>query len=144
MDGEAIGLGTVGTVAPQDGYKTFWINAKRRFEAVLNGISNTMPVRDLDAYERRRIETLVDALKRAAQIRHKLAISGGVGNVEHLEEHDQKGFAHLWRTAQRRRGAFLAAWFSQFWTSEGSDGAAVPPSTGGCVAYEPDDVTKAA
>jgi hypothetical protein len=28
MDGEAIGLGTVGTVAPQDGYKTFRINAK--------------------------------------------------------------------------------------------------------------------
>jgi hypothetical protein len=79
MDGEAIGLGTVGTVAPQDGYKTFWTNAKRRFEAVLNSISNTMPVHDLDAYERRRIETLVDALERAAQIRRKLATSGGVG-----------------------------------------------------------------
>ena len=64
--------------------------------------------------------------------------------MEHLEEHYQKGFAHLWRTAQHRRGAFLAAWFSQFWSSEGSDGAAVPPSTGGSVVYEPDDVTKAA
>jgi hypothetical protein len=79
MDGEAIGLGTTSTVAPRDGYKTFWINAKRRFETVLNGISNTMPVRDLDAYERLRIETLVDALERAAQIRRKVATSGGAG-----------------------------------------------------------------
>ena len=79
MDGEAIGLGTVGTVVSQDGYKTFRTNAKRRFKAVLNSISKTMPIHDFDVYERRRIETLVDVLKRAAQIRHKLAISGGVG-----------------------------------------------------------------
>jgi hypothetical protein len=26
---------------------------------------------------------------------------------------DGRGFAHLWRDAQRRRGAFLASWFSQ-------------------------------
>lgn len=79
MDGEAIGLGTVGTVAPQVGYNTFWTNAKRRFEAILNGIFNTTPVHDLDAYERRRIETLVDALDRAAEIRRKAATSEGAG-----------------------------------------------------------------
>ena len=72
MDGEAIGLETASTVAPQEGYKTFWASAKRRFEAVLNSISNTMPVHDLDAYERRRIETLVDALERAARIRRQV------------------------------------------------------------------------
>ena len=79
MDGEAIGLETASTVAPQEGYKTFWASAKRRFEAVLISISNTMPIHDLDAYERRRIETLVDALERAEQIRRKVATSGGAG-----------------------------------------------------------------
>jgi hypothetical protein len=79
MDGDAIEMGTVATVISQDGYKTFWANAKRRLKAVLNSISSTMPFHDLDAYERRRIETLVDALERAAQIRRKLATSGSVG-----------------------------------------------------------------
>ena len=64
--------------------------------------------------------------------------------MEHTEELDQNGFAHLWRTAQRRRGAFLAAWFSQFLPSDESDAAGAPQLTGGRVVYEPDDVTKAA
>jgi hypothetical protein len=64
MDGEAIGSGTVGTVVSQDGYKTLRTNAKRRFKAVLNSISKTMPIHDFDVYERRRIETLVDVLTR--------------------------------------------------------------------------------
>jgi len=64
--------------------------------------------------------------------------------MKHLEEHDQNGFANLWRTAQRRRGAFLAAWLSQFCSSEDSDDAAVPTSIGRCVTDYPNDVTKAA
>ena len=64
--------------------------------------------------------------------------------MKHLEEDGQNGFAYLWRTAQRRRGAFLAAWFTQLWFSEGSGGAVVPPSTGGCVTRERDEVTRAA
>jgi hypothetical protein len=114
MDGEAIGLRTTNTVEPHDGYGTFCANTKRGFEAVLNTISNIMFVCELDVYERQRIETLVDALERAAQIRRKLAMSKGVA-VDHLKQHYQNGSAHLGRAAQRRRDAFLAAWFSQFW-----------------------------
>jgi len=64
--------------------------------------------------------------------------------VEHTEELDQNGFAHLWRNAQRRRSAFLAAWFSHFWPSDEKDAAGSSQSIGGRVIYEPDDVTKAA
>jgi hypothetical protein len=64
--------------------------------------------------------------------------------MEHIEELDQNGFAHLWRTAQRRRAAFLAAWFSQFWPSNEKDAAGAPQSVGGHVVYEADDVEKAA
>jgi hypothetical protein len=72
MDGEAIGLGTIGSVAlPQGGHPTFWTNAKRGFVSLLNSICNIAPHHDLDAYERRRIETLVDALDRAKQMRRK-------------------------------------------------------------------------
>ena len=71
MDGEAFGSRAADTLAQQQGFATFWKNAKRKFESILNSISNTMPVHDLDAYERQRIETLVDALERAAQIRRK-------------------------------------------------------------------------
>ena len=71
MDGNTIKLEAADTLAQQQGFATFWKNAKRKFESILNSISNTMPVHDLDAYERQRIETLVDALERAAQIRRK-------------------------------------------------------------------------
>ena len=65
-------------------------------------------------------------------------------NVEYTKELDQNGFAHLWRTAQRRRSEFLAAWCSQFLRSDESEAAGAPQSKGGRVVYEPDEVTKAA
>jgi hypothetical protein len=71
MDGEAIRFGAENTVAEQRESTAFWTNAKRRFESLLNSICNIVPHHDLDAYECQRIETLVDALDRAAQIRRK-------------------------------------------------------------------------
>jgi hypothetical protein len=69
MDGEAIGLRTADTVAQQQGFAVFWTNAKRRIGSFLNSVSNITPAHDLDAYERQQIETLVDGIHSAAQIR---------------------------------------------------------------------------
>jgi len=66
--------------------------------------------------------------------------------VEHQEDTDQEGFAHLWRSAQRRRGLFLASWFSQFWSSRQRDRSVLPSSTSAHAASElgSDGITKAA
>jgi hypothetical protein len=66
--------------------------------------------------------------------------------VEHQEDSDQEGFAHLWRNAQCRRSLFLASWFSQFWSSRQRDGSVLPSSTSDHTAskLESDGVTKAA
>ena len=60
-----------GVTEKKSGSKTFWKNAKRRFESILNSICNIAPHNDLDAYEHRRIETLTNALDRAERIRRK-------------------------------------------------------------------------
>lgn len=88
MDGEAFGSRAADTLAQQQGFATFWKNAKLKFESILNSISNTMPVHDLDAYERQRIETLAEALERAKQTRinyatncdHRLAATENTGD----------------------------------------------------------------
>ena len=71
MDGITIKSEAADTMAPTHGSKVFWTNAKRTFEAILNNICNIAPHHDLDAYERLRNETLVDALDRAEQIRSR-------------------------------------------------------------------------
>lgn len=71
MHGITIKSEAADAMVPTHGSKVFWTNAKRRVEAILNNICNIAPHHDFDAYERRRIETLVDALDRAEQIRRK-------------------------------------------------------------------------
>jgi hypothetical protein len=66
--------------------------------------------------------------------------------VEYQEDSDQEGFAHLWRSAQRRRGIFLASWFLQFWCPHRRDRSVLPPSTSAHTTseLESDGSTKAA
>ena len=66
--------------------------------------------------------------------------------MEHQVEPNQESFAYLWRNAQRRRGLFLASWFSQLWSSRERDGSGLPSSTTGHKAseLESDGITKAA
>lgn len=66
--------------------------------------------------------------------------------MEHQVEPNQESFAHLWRNAQRRRGLFLASWFSQFWSPRERDGSGLPSSTSAHTASElgSDGITKAA
>lgn len=66
--------------------------------------------------------------------------------MEHQVEPNQESFAHLWRNAQRRRGLFLASWFSQFWSPRQRDRSVLPSSTSGHTASElgSDGITKAA
>jgi hypothetical protein len=52
----------------------------------------------------------------------------GKWDMERIEELDQYGFAHLWRTAQRRRGDVLAAWLLQFWRRAKAITVGAPPS----------------
>jgi hypothetical protein len=74
MDGNTIKLEAADAMVQVHGFKVFWTSAERRVESLLNSLGNIMPADELDAYERRRIETLVDALDRAEQIRRNFNI----------------------------------------------------------------------
>jgi hypothetical protein len=71
MDGVAIKSETTDAIATQHASKVFWTNAKRKIDSIINSICKIAPHHDLDAYERQQIETLVDALNCAEQIRRK-------------------------------------------------------------------------
>jgi hypothetical protein len=69
MDYASIGSRTTVCSAPQNDHLTLRTDARRRLEVLLSKICKIMPVVDLDADEGQRVETLIDALDRAALIR---------------------------------------------------------------------------
>lgn len=72
MDHASNGLRTAAYPAPQENRLELWTIARHRIEALLDKVCKIMPGDELDAYERRRIETRFDALERAGLIRGTL------------------------------------------------------------------------